>query len=102
MACGAATTGGRILGGGDRRRDAARRSSPAWRHGQGLIWYRFGLHGMRLMGHNGGDNGVATQMYFRPDDGVGVIVLANGNWHFDGRGWPLQRIAAACSTRPSV
>jgi CubicO group peptidase (beta-lactamase class C family) len=60
--------------------------------GQGLIWYRFGLHGMRLMGHNGGDDGVATQMYFRPDDDVGVIALANGNWHFDGRGWPLQRI----------
>ena len=32
-------------------------------------------------------------MYFRPRDDVGVIVLANGNWHFDGRGWPLQRIA---------
>ena len=48
---------------------------------------------MRLIGHNGGDDGVATQMYFRPDDGVGVIVLANGNWHYDGRGWPLQRIA---------
>ena len=62
--------------------------------GQGLIWYRFGLHGMRLMGHNGGDNGVATQMYFRPADGVGVIALANGDWHFDGRGWPLQRIVA--------
>ena len=63
-------------------------------HGQGLIWYRFGLRGMRLMGHTGGDDGVATQMYFRLDDGVGVIVLANGNWHFDGRGWPLQRITA--------
>jgi len=66
---------------------------PTVAHGQGLIWYRFALHGMALMGHNGGDDGVATQMYFRPDDGVGVIVLANGNWRYDGRGWPLQRIA---------
>jgi CubicO group peptidase (beta-lactamase class C family) len=61
-------------------------------HGQGLIWYRFGLRGMRLMGHNGGDAGVATQMYFRPDDGVGVIALANGDWRFADGGWPLQRI----------
>ena len=62
-------------------------------HGQGLIWYRFALRGMPLMGHNGGDSGVATQMYFRPSDDVGVIVLANGNWYWDGHTWPLQRIA---------
>ncbi|HEY7668652.1 MAG TPA: serine hydrolase domain-containing protein [Actinomycetota bacterium] len=66
---------------------------PGVAHGQGLIWYRFGLRGMRLMGHNGGDDGVATQMYFRLDDGVGVIALANGDWHRADRGWPLQRIA---------
>jgi CubicO group peptidase (beta-lactamase class C family) len=65
---------------------------PGVAHGQGLIWYRFGLRGMRLMGHTGGDDGVATQMYFRRNDGIGVIALANGNWHFDGRGWPLQRV----------
>ncbi len=61
-------------------------------HGQGLIWYRFALRGMALMGHNGGDSGVATQMYFRPKDNVGVIALSNGNWYHDGRIWPLQRI----------
>ena len=49
---------------------------------------------MTLMGHNGGDSGVATQMYFRPKDNVGVIALSNGNWYEDGRVWPLQRIVA--------
>lgn len=61
-------------------------------HGQGLIWYRFALRSMALMGHNGGDSGVATQMYFRPMDDVGVIALSNGNWFHEGRVWPLQRI----------
>jgi CubicO group peptidase (beta-lactamase class C family) len=61
-------------------------------HGQGLIWYRSALRGMTLMGHNGGDSGVATQMYFRPKDNVGVIALSNGNWYHVGRIWPLQRI----------
>jgi CubicO group peptidase (beta-lactamase class C family) len=66
---------------------------PEVAHGQGLIWYRFGLRGMRLLGHNGGDRGVATQMYYRLDDGAGVIVLANGDWRRVDGGWPLQRIA---------
>lgn len=65
---------------------------PAVVHGQGLIWYRFVLRGMALMGHTGGDRGVATQMYFRPSDGNGVIALANGNWYRDGRHWPLQQV----------
>jgi CubicO group peptidase (beta-lactamase class C family) len=77
----------------DTVREMRRTQFPDVAHGQGLIWYRFALRGMPLMGHNGGDNGVATQMYFRPRDDVGVIVLANGNWFGDGRGWPLQRIA---------
>jgi CubicO group peptidase (beta-lactamase class C family) len=77
----------------DTAREMRRTQFPEVARGQGLIWYRFVLRGEPLMGHNGGDSGVATQMYFRPRDNVGVIVLANGNWHRDGRGWPLQRIA---------
>ncbi|MGZ4151386.1 MAG: serine hydrolase domain-containing protein, partial [Actinomycetota bacterium] len=73
-------------------REMRRTQFPDVAHGQGLIWYRFDLRGMALMGHNGGDSGVATQMYFRPSDGTGVIALANGNWYFDGRRWPLQRV----------
>ena len=72
-------------------REMRRPQIPGIEHGQGLIWYRFTLRGMPLMGHNGGDSGVATQMYFRPSDGTGVIVLANGNWYIDGRHWPLQQ-----------
>lgn len=78
----------------DTVREMRRPQFPDVAHGQGLIWYRFVLRGMPLMGHNGGDSGVATQMYFRPRDDVGVIVLANGNWRQVGRTWPLQRIAA--------
>ncbi|MGZ4110686.1 MAG: serine hydrolase domain-containing protein [Actinomycetota bacterium] len=73
-------------------REMRRTQFPDVAHGQGLIWYRFDLRGMALMGHNGGDSGVATQMYFRPSDGTGVIALANANWYFDGRRWPLQRV----------
>jgi CubicO group peptidase (beta-lactamase class C family) len=60
--------------------------------GQGLIWYTAHRGGRRLMGHNGGDSGVATQMFFRPDDGVGVITLANGDWRRSRGGWPLVQI----------
>ena len=84
--------GVRILDAGTVR-EMRRTQFPDVAHGQGLIWYRFALRGMPLMGHNGGDSGVATQMYFRPSDGVGVIALSNGNWRRDGSGWPLQRIA---------
>jgi CubicO group peptidase (beta-lactamase class C family) len=60
--------------------------------GQGLIWYVLHRSGERLFGHNGGDSGVATQMYYRPDDGTGVITLANGNWRRSGAAWPLSQI----------
>ena len=78
----------------DTVKEMRRAQFPDVAHGQGLIWYRFVLRGMPLMGHNGGDSGVATQMFFRPSDDVGVIVLANGNWYRDGHVWPLQRIMA--------
>ena len=60
--------------------------------GQGLIWYVLHRRGQRLWGHNGGDSGVATQMFFRPTDGTGVITLANGDWRRDGARWPLSLI----------
>jgi CubicO group peptidase (beta-lactamase class C family) len=59
---------------------------------QGLIWYRFHFHGRTLVGHNGGDQGVATVAFFDPDTGIGVAVLGNGNWRQDGNRWPLQEI----------
>jgi CubicO group peptidase (beta-lactamase class C family) len=60
--------------------------------GQGLIWYVLHRKGERLLGHNGGDSGVATQMYYRPADGTGVITLTNGNWRRSGAAWPLSQI----------
>jgi CubicO group peptidase (beta-lactamase class C family) len=46
----------------------------------GLFWYSKNLREWELMGHNGGNYGVATEMFFRPEDGVGVILLMNGDW----------------------
>jgi CubicO group peptidase (beta-lactamase class C family) len=46
----------------------------------GLIWYYKNLSGWTLLGHNGGVFGIATEMFLRPSDGVGVILLMNGNW----------------------
>jgi CubicO group peptidase (beta-lactamase class C family) len=60
--------------------------------GQGLIWYRFALHGRTLWGHNGGDQGVATVAFFDPRKNVGVAVLANSDWRQVGGRWPLQQI----------
>ena len=34
----------------------------------------------RLLGHEGGDPGVATMMSFNPATGVGVVALTNGDW----------------------
>lgn len=48
--------------------------------GQGLLWYYDTRAGADVFGHNGGDDGVATEVFYRVDDGVGVIVLMNGDW----------------------
>lgn len=40
---------------------------------QGLVWY-----GGSTWGHSGGDLGVSTTMFFHPREGVGVVVLTNG------------------------
>ncbi len=44
---------------------------------QGLCWYSKETAGEIYWGHDGADPGVATQMFFRPSDGVGVVVLTN-------------------------
>lgn len=46
---------------------------------QGIIWYQVNIGGNICWGHNGGDEGVSTNMYFSPADSTGVILLANGN-----------------------
>ncbi|HWT78730.1 MAG TPA: serine hydrolase domain-containing protein, partial [Candidatus Methylomirabilis sp.] len=54
--------------------------------GGGWMSIRFGTGWMSATdgedwywGHGGADRGVSTMMFFRPSDGTGVIVLANGN-----------------------
>ncbi len=48
--------------------------------GFGLFWYYKRLRAWELLGHNGGNYGVSTEMFFRPEDNVGVILLMNGDW----------------------
>lgn len=50
---------------------------PAVRDAQGLIWYYAVHNGVTYLGHVGGDQGVATRMFYRPSDQVGVLLAAN-------------------------
>jgi len=56
---------------------------------QGLIWYGGSPNGYFRMGHTGGDYGVSTRMFFRPDRRVGVVSLTNA-YLGDGR-WEAFR-----------
>lgn len=47
---------------------------------QYVFWYGDTIAGRSVIGHNGGDNGVATEMFFDPSTGIGVIVLMNVDW----------------------
>jgi len=60
--------------------------------GQGLLWYRTRSRGRTLIGHDGGDKGVATLAFYDRQADIGVVVLANGNWRRVGARWPIQRI----------
>ena len=52
---------------------------------QGLIWYGSSVPGYFRMGHTGGDYGVSTRMFFRPDRRVGVVSLTNS--YCGGKRW---------------
>ena len=45
---------------------------------QGLAWYYDRIAGKQMIGHDGGDPGVATQMFCDPGKSTGIIVLMNG------------------------
>ena len=45
---------------------------------QGLAWYYDRIAWKQMIGHDGGDPGVFTQMFCEPKDGTGIIVLMNG------------------------
>jgi len=44
---------------------------------QGLAWYYDKVGGTRMLGHDGSDPGVTTQMFYRPEDRTGFILLMN-------------------------
>ena len=73
---------------------------------QGLAWYQDEIGGQLFWGHDGGDPGVATQMYFRPSDGIGFVLLLNGSPR--GRGAERKLVGAllgigeAATTRRSI
>jgi len=47
---------------------------------QGLVWWSgWGPGTFRHMGHTGGDAGVSTRMFFRPDKRIGAITLSNAS-----------------------
>ena len=47
---------------------------------QAVFWYWFDLDGRTVYGHDGSDYGVATQMAYDPDTGIGVVTLTNTDW----------------------
>jgi CubicO group peptidase (beta-lactamase class C family) len=51
---------------------------------QALIWYYREQEGRLLLGHNGGDDGIATEAFFNPKTNVGFVVFCNGDWDIDG------------------
>jgi CubicO group peptidase (beta-lactamase class C family) len=56
---------------------------------QGLVWYGSRGPDYYRMGHTGGDFGVSTRTFFRPDTNVGVISLTNA--YLPGRRWAAFR-----------
>ena len=52
--------------------------------GQCVFWYESTLVGRPVIGHNGSDQGVATQIGFSPESGIGVVFLINTTWDVAG------------------
>ena len=47
---------------------------------QYVFWYAADVVDRELVGHNGGEDGAATEIYFSPETGVGVVLLMNIDW----------------------
>jgi hypothetical protein len=48
---------------------------------QGLVWYVDDVGGRSgVIGHDGDDPGITSQMFFDPATGEGVLLVANGVW----------------------
>lgn len=64
---------------------------------QGLSFYRWKLGGDTVWGHNGGEVGAATEVLFWQDEGIGVVVLMNGEGYGQTLPWIEKRIFAAAA-----
>lgn len=60
---------------------------------QGLIWY-YERYGPRrgLVGHTGSDPGTSSMMFFDPEEGDGVLLVANGAWKWGRAGRLLKKL----------
>jgi len=56
---------------------------PAIAERQGLGFYHVDIGGEDWVGHVGEERGAATEMFFRPSDGLGFVLLMNGDWGSD-------------------
>lgn len=54
-------------------------ATPAINPTQGLVWYYFSDSGADWWGHNGGDAGVSTDMYFHEASQTGIVLLTNSD-----------------------
>ena len=58
---------------------------------QGLVLYSFDWRDDAWWGHGGDDEGTATDMFFRPSDGTGYVLLRNGDRGDDPQaGWDIE------------
>jgi CubicO group peptidase (beta-lactamase class C family) len=73
-------------------RELRRDQVPDLEPGQGLLWFRMQRKGRSLFGHDGGDDGAATVCFFDPQDDLGVVALANGDWRTVKGEWALYLI----------
>ncbi|MFO0728870.1 MAG: serine hydrolase domain-containing protein [Myxococcota bacterium] len=61
---------------------------------QGLCWYWDEVRGKRWFGHTGSAVGASAIMFFRPEDGLGVLILTNSDVFVRSRlGFPAGREA---------
>ncbi len=51
---------------------------PSIKANQGFMWYQEAFGTATLWGHNGGEDGVSTEMYLDPVNEIGICVLTNG------------------------
>jgi CubicO group peptidase (beta-lactamase class C family) len=44
------------------------------------FWYYKSQLGRSMLGHNGGEMGIATEAFWNVETGVGYVILSNGDW----------------------